>query len=313
MSNEITWIPTSIDVGWGCLAGKRCVIGGEGNISGLKIFGIHGWLDNANSFDTLAPYLPSGSELLVLDLPGHGQSDHLPDGAQYTAMNYTIQLIRAADKVGWDRFIILAHSMGAALSVIFTALFPERVVAMVNLDFLIPHQMNIKHLRSNIAMELKAKELRKEKPLVYSEQQAIERLLAARGLTDIDEDAALILLPRSARQVEGGYAWSHDHRVKAAITSFITDDNWSQLLACIKCPLLLILANQGLGRVAKEEAFKGVLDMYHTNVQQFEMVSVDGSHHVHLTHPERVAKPLVDFLQRVALEGSSSEHLKARL
>ena len=58
--------------------------------TGLKIAGLatgdahdppvlmlHGWLDNAASFGGVMPLLP-GRRLLAIDLPGHGESDHLP-------------------------------------------------------------------------------------------------------------------------------------------------------------------------------------------------------------------------------------------
>ena len=44
---------------------------------------LHGWLDNAGSFDTLAPQLVAECPrhaLLCLDYPGHGRSSHLPPG-----------------------------------------------------------------------------------------------------------------------------------------------------------------------------------------------------------------------------------------
>ena len=47
---------------------------------------LHGWLDNAGTWDTLAPLLLSASphqSLLCLDYPGHGLSSHLPPGQAY--------------------------------------------------------------------------------------------------------------------------------------------------------------------------------------------------------------------------------------
>ncbi|MCG8335651.1 MAG: hypothetical protein MJE63_14115, partial [Proteobacteria bacterium] len=48
-----------------------------GNKKGQKILALHGWLDNAATFDHLAPLLPE-VDLVALDFPGHGFSAHRP-------------------------------------------------------------------------------------------------------------------------------------------------------------------------------------------------------------------------------------------
>ena len=50
--------------------------------SGKPLLALHGWLDNAASFDGLAPLLPE-LNIVALDLPGHGLSEHKPAGSVY--------------------------------------------------------------------------------------------------------------------------------------------------------------------------------------------------------------------------------------
>lgn len=47
------------------------------------ILAIHGWQDNAGSFDSLAPLLSLNLPVLSIDLPGHGYSSHMPSGQFY--------------------------------------------------------------------------------------------------------------------------------------------------------------------------------------------------------------------------------------
>lgn len=42
------------------------------------IIAIHGWQDNAGTFDPLVELLPTNLSILCIDLPGHGRSSHIP-------------------------------------------------------------------------------------------------------------------------------------------------------------------------------------------------------------------------------------------
>ena len=64
---------------WGCRHGAPILVG------------LHGYLDNAASFDNLAPFLCSqGYSFVSLDLPGHGLSSHrLPSIQHHYFFNNT--------------------------------------------------------------------------------------------------------------------------------------------------------------------------------------------------------------------------------
>ena len=49
-----------------------------------RVLGLHGWLDNAATFDRLAPLLPLADiTLLAVDFVGHGKADWRPPGVPY--------------------------------------------------------------------------------------------------------------------------------------------------------------------------------------------------------------------------------------
>ena len=86
---------------------------------------LHGWLDNAASFVPLAPHL-SGIDLVAPDLPGHGRSAHLPAGADYSFAGAVHAVLDVADALGWERFALLGHSMGAGIGSLMAAACPQR-------------------------------------------------------------------------------------------------------------------------------------------------------------------------------------------
>lgn len=101
--------PFELQVGGARVAGLRNHGGGP------RVLALHGWLDNAASFVPLAPHL-SALQLVAIDLPGHGHSAHLPAGASYTTAAAICHVLDVADALGWDRFSLLGHSMGAGIA-----------------------------------------------------------------------------------------------------------------------------------------------------------------------------------------------------
>jgi pimeloyl-ACP methyl ester carboxylesterase len=96
------------------------------NTDGVPLLALHGWLDNAASFLPMAPLL-TGYDLVALDMPGHGRSFHYPDDAEYSLFSTILDLLAAADTLGWERFAVLGHSMGGAIASLLAAAAPERI------------------------------------------------------------------------------------------------------------------------------------------------------------------------------------------
>lgn len=308
-AKTVVWNDVSLDVGWGVLRGKTCAVGSTNDgADGLQLVGLHGWLDNCNTFDTLIPLLPPRVKVLVLDLPGHGLSDHLPLGAHYNPFVYACSVHRAVLKFGWKCFVLMGHSMGAAVASVFTALFPEHVKALISLDYMSPRLGSkpsfVEECRKSAFFLIKAEELAQQPPLVYSEKEAIDRLVEARMYvptatkSDIDQGAAQILLPRSTLQVEDGYVWSHDNKVKVSFLFLISGEKWIEIISAIKCPVLSIRATCGTG-LFPVKFVKYIHDIYEKNAQWFQHEIVEGNHFVHLMNPDVVAPVINNFLEKV--------------
>ncbi len=80
-----------------------------GNPDGVPILAFHGWLDNAATFDHLAPFLKE-FRLVSLDLPGHGLSDHRSAGSSYHFSDIIVDVLEVLTVLGWNRFLLLGHS-----------------------------------------------------------------------------------------------------------------------------------------------------------------------------------------------------------
>ena len=142
---------------------------------GTPVIALHGWLDNANSFARLAPKL-DGLRIVALDLAGHGHSDHRPAGAGYALADYVFDVLQVAEQLGWSRFALLGHSLGAIISVMLAGALPERVTHLALIDGLIPltGEADSSAERMGAALQAQLALPGKKKPVYQDQDRAIQ-------------------------------------------------------------------------------------------------------------------------------------------
>ena len=256
---------------------------------GMRVLALHGWLDNAASFVPLAPLLP-GLDLVALDLPGHGRSAHLPPGAEYSLAGTVHAVLDAADALGWDRFAVLGHSMGASIGCLVAAAAPERVTRLVAIEALgalaDAEAHTARRLRDAVAARraLRGKRLR-----VFPDVDgAVQARVQATGL---GEPEARLLVERGLRQVEGGHAWSTDQRLTVSTPTRMTEGQVRDLLRNLACPVLAVYAEPA------QPYFPEPLRSERAAVPpDARLVRRPGGHHLHMERPGEVAAVVGDFL-----------------
>jgi pimeloyl-ACP methyl ester carboxylesterase len=67
---------------------------------------------------------------LALDQRGHGESQW-PNPAAYATEDFVADLLGVLDALGWERTVLVGHSMGGHGAMAFAAFHPERVRALV--------------------------------------------------------------------------------------------------------------------------------------------------------------------------------------
>jgi predicted alpha/beta hydrolase family esterase len=90
----------------------------EGNDT--KILLVHGWESNSARWEKTLPYLQkSGSTIIAIDAPAHGQSS----GKEFNVPRYAEFINKAVEK--YNPSIIIGHSIGGAACVYHQYLHPE--------------------------------------------------------------------------------------------------------------------------------------------------------------------------------------------
>ena len=94
---------------------------------------LHGGAAHAHWFDRVADAFAARFHVLALDQRGHGESQW-PVPPAYATEDFAGDLLAVIDALGWERAILVGHSMGGHNSMAFSAWYPERVRALVVLD-----------------------------------------------------------------------------------------------------------------------------------------------------------------------------------
>jgi pimeloyl-ACP methyl ester carboxylesterase len=266
----------------------------EKHASGLNpVLALHGWLDNAASFVPLASHLQD-IELVVPDLPGHGRSAHLPPGADYSFAGAVNAVLDIADALGWSRFSLLGHSMGAGIGSLLAAACPQRITRFVAIEALgalaETPENTVLRLREAIAATrvLIDKRLR----IFPDVETAIRARMQANALT---EPVARLLVERGVNSVDGGYLWSSDPRLTLPTMLRPTEPQVRNLVAGIECPTRVIYADPA------QPYLPDALRRERTALlPQGYMHVLAGGHHLHMEQPQAVAKAIGDFLTRAS-------------
>lgn len=274
-----------IDIPLGRIAALRW--GGTG---APRVLALHGWLDNAASFVPLAMHL-RGIELVALDLPGHGRSAHLPAGADYSFALAMHNVLDVADALGWERFALLGHSMGAGIASLIAAACPQRIERLVAIEALgaLPEAVEntVTRMRDAVAATraLPGKRLR-----TFADLAPAIRARVNGNVVRVSEAAARLLVERGVRATEGGWEWSSDPRLTLPTMVRMTEEQVRALIAGIECPTRVIYADppQPYLPEPRRSAHAALLP-------QGEMIVMPGSHHLHMEQPEAVAAAIGDF------------------
>ena len=260
-----------------------------GDPSQPPMLALHGWLDNAGSFDRLAPLLADTHYVVALDLEGHGRSSHLASG-WYHYVDYFDDLRAVLEHFGWERVTWLGHSLGGTLASLFAALYPERVETLLLIEALGPltvaPQQSLDQLRRGLDERAA---FAKRRPLrVFPDlDSAIAVRMAASGLS---RGAAKPIVERGVDAVEGGFVWSSDPKLTLASPQRYTETQILAMLRGIRARTLLILAQPATSYLQESMMAPRI-----ACVADIEVMRVEGNHHLHLEEPERVFEAIAKF------------------
>jgi len=251
------------------------------------VLALHGWRDNAATFDRLAPLLP-GWQILALDFAGHGLSSARHYDGAYAIWSYLDDVLEVLEQLQSPACHILGHSMGGAVGALFAALFPERVERLALLDIIGPLAVtpedSVAQMRKSL---LQKREWHPDQKSYYPTEEAA---IMARANVGLEIDSAQLLANRGLSHDDGGYYWHTDRRLARANALSLSEPHVMAFLGKIACPTLFIQSSDR----KYWDHLEAVFDTRVAGISQLQKIQLAGHHHQHLEGQVEAVATLVD-------------------
>ncbi len=264
---------------------------GQGNKK--KILALHGWLDNAASFTQLAPLLANeGYEVIAIDFAGHGKSTHRAEGHFAHFGDFVIDVHDVIEELKWHNCTILGHSMGAAMSMMYCAAFPENINKQILIENLGPVPAYEKgSAAKNLRESLKQWQQHTTKHRHF--YSTVEEALKVRQkATPMDSDILRPMVKRGIKKTKKGFRFRTDKRLRMGSLIRFTEEVVQDILTSKKPPTQLIIA-EPLSYALQYPSLKQRIKKL--NAEQ--TIKIKGHHHLHMDNAQEVFQAIMTFLK----------------
>lgn len=243
---------------------------------------LHGGSAHAHWFDGVMPAFVGRFHVLALDQRGHGESEW-PVPPAYATEDFVSDLLGVLDALGWERTVLVGHSMGGHNAMAFAAWHPERVRALVIGDSrpaIPPERLQHMQARGHRGLRRHA-----------TAEAAVEAFRLIPRETVADRAFLAHLARRGLTERDGGWVYRFD---PAGNGTRLPRDVWP-LLGQITAPTLIIRGEWSpvLPRDTAERM--------RAAIPRASLVEIPGAHHhVTLDQPHAFVSALTAFLDGIA-------------
>jgi len=216
-----------------------------GNPGAAPLLLIHGGRDHARSWDWVARDLRRDYHVIAPDLRGHGDSSWAT-GGHYTILEFVLDIAQLLEALDDFPVTIIGHSLGGAVAIYYSALFPDRVKQLVAIEGLGPPPQLAQELENTSVWDRsrdwieKVREFSRRRPRRYpSIDAAAQRMLAENAFLS-PEQANHLTVHGVARNEDGTFSWKFDNYIRIFYPQRLDSDQIRQLWGRIACPTLLM-------------------------------------------------------------------------
>jgi pimeloyl-ACP methyl ester carboxylesterase len=242
---------------------------------------VHGGAAHAHWYDYVAPGFTSDYHVRSIDLRGHGDSAWI-DPPAYLYKDYAADLDEAARKLDLRDFVLMGHSMGGTVSLLYAATYPGRVKALVVID----STVNLSPDRIAALRDVGSRSGRS----YATKEDLVSKYRLRPGDSLATPEVVRHIASHSAREQQDG-TWQHKFDRSVYATREVSDmrPNWERL----RIPVLLVKGE------LSDRLGAPVFEDIRSRCPHAELVEVSRSHHhVTLDNPREFIEKVNPFLAR---------------
>jgi pimeloyl-ACP methyl ester carboxylesterase len=266
-----------------------------GNEGAPPLLLIHGGRDHCRNWDWVAQNLRDDYHIVAPDLRGHGDSQWLI-GSSYLLTDFAYDIAQLVSQKKLAPVTIIGHSLGGAISLLYTGLYPDTVRKVVAIEGLgPPPQMWEERARMTPDARVsdwisQLRDLAGRIPRRYASIEDAFARMQAENKHLTPEQARHLTVHGVNQNEDGTYSWKFDNYTRAFAPIGFTLDELHAIWNCIACPTLLV---RGTESWAPDPTLDGRIDYF----RNAKAVNVEGAGHwVHHDRLEEFLGLVRDFL-----------------
>ncbi len=266
-----------------------------GNPNKPLLLALHGWLDNANSFEKFAELI-NDYQVIAIDWPGHGDSQHRQTGYPLHLMDYVFDLDLLISHFSENLNIkvhgLVGHSFGGIIASIYASQFGRQIEKLILIESITPlfEPESMAGSRLLESIEQHKKQLLISKNTKY--YSSVESVAKVRSrVTGLDYHNCEKIVARNLHQTASGVCWKTDPKLMLSSPWRMSITQAMNIVSTILVPTLIVIGVDGFKSAKKSSS---ELDKIFTS---YKVQSFSGGHHVHMESAKSVALGVSEFLK----------------
>jgi pimeloyl-ACP methyl ester carboxylesterase len=262
-----------------------------GDESSPPLLLIHGNRDHARTWDQVAVQLKREYCVYAVDLRGHGDSQWSV-GSQYSLPEFVLDVAALGRELNRNPLTVIGHSLGGAVALEYTGVFPQfvqKLVAVEGLGPLVREPVSgSTRMRSWIG---EMQEFDTRKPRRYTSLDDATKRMLEENPHLTEEMARHLTLHGMRPNDDGTLSWKFDNYVRLHSPYEFNIAEAREIWNQIRCPTLLIRGSESWASDPEQDGKATAFHNYRS------VLVKDAGHWVHHDQLDVFMKVLWDFLQ----------------